>query len=280
MEHVVQKSMSTITNLLPSSRKNVLLSLFLAMFSIVLIVVISKRKSKARGNALLLVGAPDAGKTVILSALVYGQALLTHTSLQTNSSIASLSPKKHIRVIDVPGHPRIRDQFKDHLNDAKIIAFVVDASTVSRNGAIVAEHLHHILHTITSLPPSQSPPSLIILAHKCDLLSTGSQVNTATDSVAINRVRTILERELEKRRASHAGGVGVDSLGAENETSELGGLDTIGPAGASTFKFADWEGGEISFSGTFSKITKQGHDPEKPGEDGLISFREWLDENI
>ena len=48
---------------------------------------------------------------------------------------------KPLLVIDVPGHPRIRDQFKDHLLDAKAIAFIVDASTISRNGAAVAEYV-------------------------------------------------------------------------------------------------------------------------------------------
>lgn len=41
--------------------------------------------------------------------------------------------------MDVPGHPRIRDQFREHLADTKAIVFVVDASNVSRNGPIVAE---------------------------------------------------------------------------------------------------------------------------------------------
>jgi len=44
-----------------------------------------------------------------------------------------------LRVIDIPGHPRIRDQFREHLSDANAVAFVVDASTVSRNGPAVAE---------------------------------------------------------------------------------------------------------------------------------------------
>ena len=43
--------------------------------------------------------------------------------------------------MDVPGHPRIREQFREHLTDAKAVVFVVDASTVSRNGPIVAEYV-------------------------------------------------------------------------------------------------------------------------------------------
>lgn len=71
--------------------------------------------------------------------LVFDQQLPSHTSLQTNSSTFTLPGSKPINIVDVPGHPRIRDQFRDYLSDAKFVAFVVDASTVSRNAAAVAE---------------------------------------------------------------------------------------------------------------------------------------------
>ncbi|KAG6906096.1 hypothetical protein DXG01_015952 [Tephrocybe rancida] len=257
-----------------------LLSFVFALLLISIFVIVGKKRSKSRGNALLLVGPPDAGKTAILSALVYGVALPTHTSLQSNSAAVELSsPKKTIRVVDIPGHPRIRDQFREHLDDAKVIAFVVDASTVSRNGAVVAEHLHNILHTLTSLPPSQTLPSLVVLAHKHDLLNTGSLATTSASSLALNRVKTVLERELEKRRASQSGGVGVEGLGAEGEKSEMGGLDCTGPAGGA-FRFEDWEGGDISFVGTSVEAAKVSEDPEKSDDDGLAALRDWLNETM
>ena len=43
--------------------------------------------------------------------------------------------------MDVPGHPRVREQFREYIADAKVIVFVVDASNVSRNGPIVAEYV-------------------------------------------------------------------------------------------------------------------------------------------
>lgn len=77
--------------------------------------------------------------------LAYNHTLPTHTSLQTNSSVISLTPpQKTLRVVDIPGHPRVRDQFQEQLPDAKAVAFVVDASTVSRNGAAVAECVGNI----------------------------------------------------------------------------------------------------------------------------------------
>ena len=97
------------------------------------------------------------------------------------------------------------------------------------------------------------------------------------DQLAINRVRTVLERELEKRRTSHAGGVGVESLGAEEEgSSELCGLECTS---GGEFKFAQWEGGEVTFIGSSVTFGKAEGDSEKSSSlDGLSSFREWLEE--
>ncbi|KAF8557282.1 hypothetical protein OG21DRAFT_1505501 [Imleria badia] len=247
-----------------------LLSLAIALFFVV-VISYTRGKSKSRGNALLLVGPPDSGKTAILSNLAYHQTLPSHTSLQTNSVQMTLSATKTLRVIDVPGHPRIRDQFREHLKDAQAVAFVVDCSTISRNGSVVAEHLHYVLHAITSLPPTQSTPTLLILAHKTDLLKVGASSNS-TSEVAITRVRTILERELEKRRASQSGGVGMESLGAEGEGTEMGGLECSGAAGGA-FKFGEWEGGDVDFVSTWVKV---GETKEESGADGLDEFKDWL----
>ncbi|KAI0072794.1 P-loop containing nucleoside triphosphate hydrolase protein [Panus rudis PR-1116 ss-1] len=249
-------------------------SLSFAVLLVSIWIIVSRRRSSYKGNALLLVGSSDSGKTAILSTLVYDQTLPTHTSLQTNTSTITLpSTQKSLLVVDVPGHPRIRDQYKDFLLDAKAIAFIVDASTISRNGAAVAEHLHQILHALMSQPPSWPAPALAIVAHKCDLLKGSAAASR--EQLAINRVRSVFERELEKRRTSQAGGVGVESLGSEGdqESSELGGLEC---SGSGEFKFDQWEGGEISFLGTSVSLEKNS---EKAGEvDGLSPLREWLEE--
>ncbi|KAF8447562.1 hypothetical protein L210DRAFT_2803493 [Boletus edulis BED1] len=266
-----------------------LLSLAIALFLLV-VVLYTRGKSKSKGNAVLLVGPPDAGKTAILSNLAYSQTLPSHTSLQTNSVHMTLSPSKMLRVIDVPGHPRIRDQFREHLKDGNVVVFVVDCSTISRNGSVVAEyassigysrvdmllttvtrHLHNVLQAITSLPPTHSIPTLLILAHKTDLLKTGASLSSASE-VAITRVRTILERELEKRRASQSGGVGVESLGAEGEGMEVDGLECSG-----TFKFSEWEGGDVEFLSTWVKV---GEDKEESGKDGLDDLKDWLSQHV
>jgi len=228
---------------------------------------------------VLFVGPSDGGKTAILSALTFKQTLPTHASLQINTSFIVLPHKnKTLRVVDIPGHPRIRHQYREHFSEAKAVVFVIDASTISRNGAAVAEHLHQILHTFMSLPPSQPSPALLILAHKYDLLMASSSSGPA-DQLAINRVRTVLERELEKRRQSQTGGTGVESLGGEEDGSELGGLECSG-SGGGTFRFSDWDGGEVVFLGS-SVAAKEGAAVEEKSTksgDGLNRLQRWLED--
>ncbi|KAI0780682.1 P-loop containing nucleoside triphosphate hydrolase protein [Trametes elegans] len=252
-------------------------ALVLAILLVGVTVILARKRSAKRGDAAILAGYSDAGKTAILSTLAYQQTLPTHASMQTNAALVTLpASHKTIRLIDIPGHPRIRDQFQEHLPSAKGIAFVVDASTVSRNGAAVAEHLHMILHALTSLPPSQETPSLLIVAHKCDLLKPTA--TASSQQLAINRVRTILERELEKRRASHANGVAVEGLGAEDAESELGGLECTGNG---EFKFAEWEGGEVGFVGTSVAVGKAAApvvDEKHSEANSLSPLQDWLEE--
>lgn len=122
----------------------------------------------------------------------------------------------------------------------------------------------------------------MIACNKADLLKT-SAASGSSASLAVTRVKTILERELEKRRVAQTGGVGVEGLGEEGEErSELGGLE-CGDAN-SPFRFDEWEGGEIVFTGTSvrpdaSTLEKQEH-TEKSEVDGLDSLREWLEEQL
>ncbi|KAI0362396.1 P-loop containing nucleoside triphosphate hydrolase protein [Trametes cingulata] len=253
-----------------------LAALLVAVVLVAISVLLARKKSAKRGDAVVLAGCSDAGKTAILTTLAYQQTLPTHASMQTNAALVALpSTHRTLRVIDVPGHPRIRGQFQEHLPHAKGIAFVVDASTVSRNGAAVAEHLHMIMHALTSLPPSRETPSLLIVAHKCDLLK--GTASASAEQLAINRVRTILERELEKRRASHVNGVAVEGLGEEDAGSELGGLECTGNG---EFKFAEWEGGEVGFVGTSLAVGKKASRVEEKSAqgDGLSPLRDWLEE--
>jgi signal recognition particle receptor subunit beta len=245
-----------------------------ALLLTALYLLTSKKRTKSKGTGFLLVGPSDAGKTSILSQMVYGNAPRTQTSMQPNTSTAQLTPQKSIQITDIPGHPRLRNQFQEHLADTKVLAFVVDANSISRNGPAVAEYLHLVLHALTSLPPSQTQPELLILAHKADLFKTTSANNSAS-ALAVNRVKVILERELEKRRVSHSGGINIEGLGEEGERSDLGGLE-CGEKEDSAFKFDEWLGGEVTFMGTSIAPGAT----EKNTEGGLDELTAWLEDNM
>lgn len=136
-------------------------------------------------------------------------------------------------------------------------------------------HLHLVLHALTSLPPSQAQPVLVIIANKSDLFKTTSASNTSPSTMAVNRVKSILERELEKRRASQSGGINIEGLGEEGERSDMGGLE-CGEKEGSAFKFDEWEGGDISFVGTSALLKPSS---EKSAlQSGLEPLLEWLEE--
>lgn len=84
--------------------------------------------------------------------------------MQSNVSVMAA---QQLRVADVPGHPRIRDQYRDYMGDARGIAFVVDSSTVSRNGAMVAEYVRTqslvamVVVTYAPIPDTSTKSSML-----------------------------------------------------------------------------------------------------------------------
>ncbi|KAG8811515.1 hypothetical protein FRC18_003430, partial [Serendipita sp. 400] len=240
-------------------------SLLLALLLVAVTIFIRRGKNKT-GSTILLVGPSDGGKTAIFSSLAYNHTPPTHTSLQQNAALfRSPSPfhRKPLQIVDIPGHPRIRGQFSDYFQNGgktkvtgggvRAVIFVCDAAALTRNSSSVAEHLHLIMHAISNLPPSKTPPSLLVFANKADLLPTPSAAASGTGvkprspnkSLAITRTTTILERELEKRRLSsmRSGAAVLGELGDDTggDGDAMGGLDiTDGDA----FSFDKWDGGE------------------------------------
>ncbi|KZT56413.1 P-loop containing nucleoside triphosphate hydrolase protein, partial [Calocera cornea HHB12733] len=164
------------------------------------VYLLNRKSRKDMVKNVLFVGPSDSGKTALFTNMVYQQPLASHTSLQTNIGLL-LQDSKMIRLIDVPGHPRLRNKFKEYLATVDGIVFTADANTVARNGAMVAEHLHLVL---SAVQPLTRPPRLFLLATKADLVQQASQPNTDGAGPYVHPARTrvvsVLERELEKRR--------------------------------------------------------------------------------
>ena len=98
------------------------------------------KKRKFRGDAVFLVGPCDSGKTAVMFQLRDGESggklRPTHTSMALNEETFALSgiDCKPVRVIDFPGHSRLRPQLFDMIEDCRVLIFVVDCSTFASKG--------------------------------------------------------------------------------------------------------------------------------------------------
>ena len=150
----------------------------------------------------------------------------------------------------------------------------------------LSRYLHQVLHAILSLPPPHTLPPLLLLAHKADLLASGASQDKET--LAVSRVCTILERELEKRRVAATSGVGIEGLGssASGFTSSEGDENLVmaglGCGLDRPFRFYDWEGGEVELVASWvtadsgKNESKEKFESETPGLDGFFSWLESL----
>ena len=119
--------------------------------------------------------------------------------------------------------------------------------------------MHKILNSLSNLPPSIQAPPLLLLGHKADLLPLASTSKekgkgSPNTNLAISRLKTILERELEKRRLSALTTTNADTENdpdaADGEGDGTSGLD-IGEKGP--FTFEKWWG-EIDILGSYIKF--------------------------
>ena len=99
-------------------------------------------KKKLKGDAVFLVGACDAGKTVLVQRLREegGEKGVrpTHTSMMLNECTIQLEGEdkgRAVRVIDFPGHGRLRPMLFDMLEDCAVLIFVIDATTFHLQGS-------------------------------------------------------------------------------------------------------------------------------------------------
>lgn len=305
-------------------------SLFLLAIYVIYTTTFASASKKRR--TVLLLGTLDSGKTAILSTLLFKQTPQTHTSLQSNISVLSIpvdaESSKHTTpysIVDIPGHPRLRTIYVSHLPQTHTILFVVDTSIIARStspgsATLVAEYIHQVLYQLSLISEEAARKGgsfarrngikLVIVAHKVDLVNTGSGLGVGGNpaskgEIGINRVRTILERELTKRANDLKISVGIEGLGSEDRDSksrpEAGiidsssghtGLECTNKPGEG-FKFAAWEYGEIEFVSSYVNTREEEFDDEDANAkdlsrkrdvaseaDGLSDLKQWFDENL
>ena len=82
---------------------------------------------------------------VLIYQLTKGIYPQTHTSVESsNTTINIYSPddetqSKAVKLVDLPGHPRLRDEIKLYKDEISTIVFVVDTTAIVRAGSSTAE---------------------------------------------------------------------------------------------------------------------------------------------
>ena len=118
-----------------------------------------------------------------------------------------LGKSKRARLVDLPGHPRLRAKLDRYANGAKAIIFVVDAVDFTSQRRAVAEHLFEIL----------SHP--VVQKRRCPIMIACNKSEKITAHPA-DFVRKRLEKEIEALRTTR--GTLEDTGGGESVTGSVG----------------------------------------------------------
>ncbi|XP_044755267.1 signal recognition particle receptor subunit beta [Coccinella septempunctata] len=123
--------------------QQILLALIIVFISIVIYIIY--KRSKTTRRSILLTGICDSGKTVLHSLLIHQKDVQSFTSIKANIG-EYVSNKGSLKIVDIPGHERLRYKYIDeHKNSTKGIVFVVDSLAIQDELKDAAEYLYNIL---------------------------------------------------------------------------------------------------------------------------------------
>lgn len=130
---------------------------------------------------ILLTGLCESGKTLTWTQFILSEDRETYTSVKENVGGISME-KGNFRLVDIPGHERLRNKFFDQFKaSARLLVFTVDSSTLQKDVRDVADFLYTVLadKAVATTP-------IIIACNKQDsAMAKGSTV-----------IKTLLEKEL------------------------------------------------------------------------------------
>jgi len=174
---------------------NVLIAVIIGVITAV-ILLYSWSRSRTNRRGICLMGLCESGKTLIFNQLVFGKAVETYTSMKENTSSIEVKNKKGLKIIDIPGHERVRQQFFDsYKSSARGLVFVIDSNTFMKDIRDVAEYLYHIL---SDSVVSKCRPAVLVLCNKQDhTLAKGHKVIQAQLEKEMNVLRTTQVNQLE-----------------------------------------------------------------------------------
>ncbi|XP_046390243.1 signal recognition particle receptor subunit beta [Ischnura elegans] len=166
------------------------------------------RRGKHARRSVLLMGLCDSGKTLIFSRVLENMFVMTHTSMKEN--VGDFASKNgSLRLVDVPGHERIRNKFFDqYKSSARGIIYVIDSVNIQKELRDVAEFLYNLL--TDSVVNSHCVPLAIVCNKQDQTLAKGSTV-----------VRTLLEKEMNMLRVTKTNQL-RSTVDASNNNTFLG----------------------------------------------------------
>jgi len=192
-----------------------------------------------RNHIVLLTGTCGGGKTSLFMTLRSGTPYTTTvTSMAENDAIFSVEGptkrngivRKKVRMIDLPGHPKLVNTVDSYLTSAKAIIIIVDAVDFTLQRRLVAERLRDLLaHPLLQKKKRNFP--ILVACNKSEKITANP----------IDFIQKRLEKEIEALRES--------SGGALQDTAGGGGGVDVGVKGKA-FVFAD-----CKFDVTFSAVS-------------------------
>lgn len=151
---------------------------FIILFFIFKPSLTSKKKQK---EFILILGSINSGKTFLTRKLAYQSEPETITSSKPSIII---SKNLKYKLIDFPGHPKLRSQLNNYLEQTKKIIFVFDSSNTQSQLRDSAE----LLYDLFTNPNIDSCGRMLFVCNKSDV--KGSRPHA--------RVKMAIQEELEK----------------------------------------------------------------------------------
>ena len=200
-----------------------------------------RREGSASSGSVLLLGICGAGKTALFQTLRSGSPYLTTvTSMEANDATFSVEGKtrisgvvsRRLRVVDLPGHPRLVDKIETHIANARSAVFLVDAVDFASRRRETAERLRDVLVAVAGASRKRRGPPfpLLVACNKSEKITAHP----------IEFIKTRLEKEIDALVRTAAGQL--------QDTAEGDGRARA----AST-------GGDAA-----PRVTRRGADPKKP----------------
>lgn len=172
----------------------ILIAVLVVLVTIVLFALSRAFSGGKKGSTVVLVGPCNSGKTTLFYQLKDGSCHNgTVASMQENEGAADIKNDKgkvaaSVKLLDIPGHERLRHKLDQGLKEASAILFVVDAVDITPHKVEAAEELFEVL-THPSIAKRKVP--VLLACNKMDL---------EAEAHSVEFIRRTIEKQLDSMR--------------------------------------------------------------------------------